>query len=86
MFIVIWKMEKNYTFLLTMLQHSSAVMTGDTTDVVRISRQILNRSIAHRTIPKQECMVELAGLPLTLCSEHIEPVNISGSYHIKSTL
>ena len=60
-------------------------MTGDKNDVVRISRQILNRSIAHRTIPKQECMVELAKLPLTSCSENIETVNISGSYTIKST-
>ena len=60
-------------------------MTGDKNDVVRILRQILNCSIAHRTIPKQECMVELAKLPQTLCSENIETVNISGSYTIKST-
>ena len=59
-------------------------MTGTSSDVVRVTRQILNRAVSHRTIPKQECMVELAGLPLVLCTEVIETVNLSGSYKITS--
>jgi len=63
---------------------SSEVMTGTSTDVVKVTRQILNRTVSHRTIPKQECMVELAGLPLVLCTEVMETVNLSGSYKISS--
>ena len=54
-------------------------------DVVKIARQILNRGNAHRTIPKQECMVELAELPLTLCSEITETISLSGSYKLSSS-
>lgn len=64
---------------------SSDVMTGNRTDVIRSARQILNRSTAHHTIPKQECMVELAELPLVLCSEDFETVNLSGSYKLTSS-
>ena len=64
---------------------SSEVMTGTSADVTKVARQILNRSIAHRTIPKQECMVELANLPLVLCSETFETVNLSGSYRLTSS-
>jgi len=60
-------------------------MTGDKSDVKRITRQLLNRGSASRTIPKQECMVELADLPLVVCTEMTETVNLSGSYKIKST-
>ena len=42
---------------------------GGQDDVVKISRQILNRGTAHRTISKQECMVETSDLPLVLCTE-----------------
>lgn len=65
-------------------QPSAEVMTGTTSDVVRISRQILNRSIANRTIPKQECMVELAELPLVLSSDITETINLSGSFKVSS--
>jgi hypothetical protein len=60
-------------------------MTGCSKDVTRLARQILNRSIAHRTIPKQECMVELADLPLVICSESFETISLSGSYRITSS-
>ena len=60
-------------------------MTGCQADVSKIARQILNRSIAHRTIPKQECMVELAQLPLVICTESFETVNLSGSYRLTSS-
>lgn len=54
-------------------------------DVIKIARQILNRGNAHRTIPKQECMVELAELPLILCSEITETISLSGSYKLSSS-
>lgn len=59
-------------------------MTGSDLDVVKVARQILNRGNAHRTIPKQECMVELADLPLVICTEFTETVNLSGSFKLTS--
>ncbi len=44
----------------------------------------MNRANASSIISKQECMVELTGLPLVLCSETIENVNISGAMRIKT--
>ena len=64
--------------------HSAEAMSGNQEDVMRIARQLLNRSIASRTISKQECMVELLGLPLVLCTESFETVNLSGSYKLQS--
>ena len=69
---------------LLLFEKSAETMTGTTADVIRVSRQMLNRSIASRTIPKQECMVELAELPLVLSSDTTETINLSGSYKIKS--
>jgi len=57
---------------------------GDINDVIRVARQGLNRSNASRIISKQECMVELTGLPLVLCSEDIENINISGAMKCQS--
>ena len=51
---------------------------GDINDVIKVARQSLNRCNASRVISKQECMVELTGLPLVICSETIENINISG--------
>jgi len=59
-------------------------MTGTTSDVTRVSRQLLNRALAHRTIGKPEAVVELMELPLCLCSEVTETINISGSYKVSS--
>lgn len=59
-------------------------MTGTTADVIRLTRQILNRSSAARTIPKPECMVEVGDMRLTLSSEVTEAINLSGSYKISS--
>lgn len=60
-------------------------MSGSQHDVIKVARQILNRGNAHRTVPKQECMVELAELPLVLCSETTETINLSGSYKLSSS-
>ena len=49
----------------------------DQTDVKRLACQIFNRSIGQKLISKQECMVQLAGLPLYICSENIEDVSLS---------
>lgn len=59
-------------------------MAGTSADVVRITRQILNRSSANRTIPKQEVCTEVGELPLTLSTEVTETVNLSGSYKLSS--
>jgi len=42
----------------------------------------MNRSNASRVVSKQECVVELLGLPLVLCTEEIENVSISGAMKI----
>lgn len=55
---------------------------GDQEDVVKVARQILNRGNAHRTIPKQECMVELAELPLVICTELTESISLSGTFKL----
>ena len=55
---------------------------GYVNDVIKVARQSLNRSNASRVISKQECMVELTNLPLTICSEQIENINISGAMKI----
>jgi len=55
---------------------------GDQNDVIKLARQALNRANASRIISKQECMVELTSLPLTLCSENIENVSISGAMRL----
>ena len=60
-------------------------MTGCKADVTRVARQVLNRSIAQRTISKQECMVLLADLPFVIATESFEQVNLSGSYKITSS-
>ena len=52
--------------------------TGDERDVVKLVQRCLNRSIAQRTISKQEAMCELARLPSVICSEIIETVSLSG--------
>ena len=71
--------------ILFITYHSSNEMTGTIDDVIAITRKLLNRTVVNRTIPKQECMVELDKLPLVLCTESIEPISLSGSYQVKSS-
>ena len=59
-------------------------MAGTSADVVRIARQILNRSSANRTIPKQEMCAEVGEMPLVLSTEVTETINLSGSYRLSS--
>jgi hypothetical protein len=53
--------------------------TGDETDVVKWAHKLMNKSVANRTITKQEAMCELGQLPMVICSEGIETVSITGS-------
>ena len=64
---------------------SSDDISGNIYDVKRVTRQLLNRAVAHRTIPKQESMVELGQLQLVECTEKIEPVSLSGCYKLQGS-
>jgi hypothetical protein len=50
---------------------------GDKKGVYSAARKLLNRASVDRTISKQEAMCLLGQLPLTICSERIEPVSLS---------
>jgi len=52
--------------------------TGDERDIIKLVQKCLNKSIAQRTISKQEAMCELARLPNVICSDTIETVSLSG--------
>ena len=55
---------------------------GDVTDVQRIARQLLNRTIGEKMISKQEAMVLAGKLKLVDCSESIDTVSVSGYYKL----
>ena len=56
---------------------------GTQQELVTLVRQILNRSVGSRIIPKQECMVEVSMINLILCSETIDDISLSGIYALK---
>ena len=58
--------------------------SGDQDDVRRACKHIINKSVSKRLISKQEAMVLLGSLDLTLCSETIESVSISNSSALRS--
>jgi hypothetical protein len=58
---------------------SSDAELGTDQDTQKLVCQLLNRSLATRTITKQESMCEVGGLPMVVCSEIIETVSISGA-------
>jgi hypothetical protein len=60
-------------------------ISGTKSDVKRIAKQLLNRTIRDKVISKQECMCHLAKLNLYLCSESIETVSISGEYRLQAS-
>ena len=53
--------------------------TGGKNDVVRVCKQAMNKCAAKRLISKQEAMVLIADLPLTLCTEGFESVSLTNS-------
>ena len=56
--------------------------SGTTQDVKRLARKILNKTIGHKMISKQEAIVQGGGLKLFDCSERIETVSLSSSYRL----
>jgi hypothetical protein len=64
--------------LLFFLYISCDAETGDERDIIKLVQKCLNKSIAQRTISKQEAMCELARLPNVICSDAIETVSLSG--------
>jgi len=56
--------------------------TGDKADVVRPCKQIMNKCASKRLISKQEAMVLLADLPLTVCTEGFEAVSLAHSQQV----
>ena len=50
--------------------------------MIKLSRHLLNRSVANRTISKQEAMCEFGDLDLVMCTESIETVSLSSSVKI----
>ena len=56
---------------------------GDKTDVQRLARQLLNKTIGEKMILKQEAMVLISQLHLVECSESINTVSISGHYKLE---
>ena len=69
--------------MLILIFHSYKEETGTNRDVIRLSRHLLKRSVANRTISKQEAMCELGDLDLVICTESIETVSLSASIKIK---
>ena len=57
-------------------------MTGDRSDVRRVCRQVMNKTVSKRIISKQEATVLLADLDLFTCTETIESVSISNAKRI----
>lgn len=60
-------------------------LTKDKTDVTRVCKQVMNEACKKRMISKQESMVLLGDLDLTLCTETIENVSISRSKRLQKT-
>jgi hypothetical protein len=57
--------------------------TGDHKwDSSKLAKEVMGKRLAHKMLSNQENMVHLAGLDLQHCSETIETVSISGSYHL----
>ena len=50
----------------------------------KIAKQIMNKTATKRIISKQEAMVLLAGLPLTMCTETVESISINNSTKLKT--
>ena len=71
--------ERNQMVSLVMAAHETF---GDHTDVQRLARQLLNKTIGEKMISKQEAMVLVGQLRLVHCSESIDTVSISGYYKL----
>jgi len=64
---------------------ASTESSGDTRDVVRLTRQILNRSLSQKVLSKQEAMVHILKLDLYLCSQSFERISLSNYHRLGAT-
>lgn len=86
-YIVAYACKGNETIVEEMKQMKALILgsqevSGTTSDVKRIARKLLNKTIKNKIISKQECMCHLAKLNLFLCSESIQTVSLSGEYRL----
>jgi hypothetical protein len=58
--------------------------TGDEKDVIKTVQKCLNRSVASRTITKQEAVCQIGKLPLVICSESIDTISLSGAMRVSN--
>jgi len=80
------RQKLNFSFVshsLVLLFQRAEQEHGDDQDVNRVVCQLLNRSVASRTITKQEAMCLLGGLSLVMCSDTIETVSLSGEVKLR---
>lgn len=61
---------------------NSSASSHSITDVKRIAKQVLNASIKDRVISKQECMCQIGQLPLSISSEDVKHVSLSGQHKL----
>ena len=61
------------------IANSESKYENEENNIASICKQILNTFHGKRIISRPESMVEILKLPLTICSETIEPINISGA-------
>jgi hypothetical protein len=54
--------------------------------LIKIVQKRLNKSIANRTITKQETVCQLAKLPLVICSEQIDIISLSKAVKYKKKI
>lgn len=60
-------------------------VTGCQDELFSLARKLLNRYLGEKLISKQECMVQLAGLELWICSEHFQRISLSGYTRLDNT-
>jgi hypothetical protein len=56
--------------------------TGDEKDVIKTVQKCLNKTIANRTITKQETICQIGKLPLIICSEQINIISLSKAVRV----
>lgn len=67
------------------LSESAKEITGDDSDVKRVVKMCMNRSVSNRLVSKQECMVLLGKLDLVKSTEEIVTVSLSKSTRVRAT-
>ena len=86
-YVASYSCKGNYSLMEERQHNKELIMaaedfTGDKADVVRACKQIMNKCASKRLISKQEAMVLLADLPLTICTEGFEAVSLTHSQQV----